>query len=223
MEAYVLAAWPLTSDTVPPRAVHRSEERRLCVLLPRGVHTPCHCVSIVRVVIAVVHFRWCLSSHAERVRLERLYTAVVQESRDDEVCGRFSINVLNGVRPSSAQSFGDQLGPARGTTSKIEDSYDRGRPSSLRHVGRVVAVGRFRGSVTMRYASSWSPNFRTFCCQRCSAEPTNAVGPSAMDVLPFAELQSCWAIGESCSASSCAHAPCVSHDAARALSSEVTS
>ena len=50
-----------------------------------------------------------------------------------------------GVRPSSAQSFGDQLGRVRGTKSKIEDGYDTG--TSLRH---VVAVGDFAGAQPLR-------------------------------------------------------------------------
>ena len=62
----------------------------------------------------------------------------------------------------------------------------------------------------------------TFAAQR-SADPTTAVGPSAMGALPYDELQSCKASGESCAGSYLTYSPCASHDAVRALSSEVTS
>jgi hypothetical protein len=89
-------------------------------------------------------------------------------------------------------------------------------------IGEVNYSLRFCPTYVCNLPPGGPGTFALFAAQR-SAEPTTAVGPSAMGVLPYAELQSCWAIGESCSASSCAHAPCVSHDAARALSSEITS
>ena len=46
-----------------------------------------------------------------------------------------------GVRPSSAQSFGDQLGRVRGTKSKIEDGYYTGTTCA-----GVVAVGDLAGA-----------------------------------------------------------------------------
>ena len=106
-----------------------------------------------------------------------------------------------GVRPSSAYSFGDQLGLVRGTKSKIEDGYDTG--TSLRH---VVAVGDFAGAQPLRVQVVLELSHFLLLSAALS-QPTNAVGPSAMGVLPYAELQPCWPIEESFSASSCAHAP----------------
>ena len=50
-----------------------------------------------------------------------------------------------GVRPSSAQSFGDQLGRVRGTKSKIEDRYATWTPVTLgTTVGDLAGAQRLR-------------------------------------------------------------------------------
>ena len=119
-------------------------------------------------------------------------------------------------RPSRTFSFGDQLGLVRGTKSKIEDGYDTG--TSLRH---VVAVGDLAGAQRLRLqlvpelshflllsAALSRPlpsaHRRWVCCLTLSSK---LVGP----------LERVAQHHHAHTLLACAH------DAARALSSEVTS
>ena len=121
-----------------------------------------------------------------------------------------------GVRPSRTHSFGDQLGRVRGTKSKIEDGYYTGTTCA-----GVVAVGDLAGAQRLRLqlvpelshflllsAALSRPlpsaHRRWVCCLTLSSK---LVGPLERVAQHHHEhtLLAC------------------THDAARALSSEVTS
>ena len=97
------------------------------------------------------------------------------------------------VRPSGTYSFQDQLGLVRGTKSKIDERSTVGGSLTLRTtVGDLAGAQRLRLQLVLEFRK----------LSLLSAAPFHhVVGPSAMLVLPYAELHWGWATEESCSAS----------------------
>ena len=121
-----------------------------------------------------------------------------------------------GVRPSSAQSFGDQLGRVRGTKSKIEDGSDLGTyHTQVTSVGDLAGAQRLRVQLVPELSHFLllsaalsrplpSAHRRWVCCLTLSSK---LVGPLER-VAQHHHAHTLLAC---------------THDAARALSSEVTS